>query len=49
MVKHPVEKKVDSLLFVLANKKWSAMFVVAAVVALVLAGYVLGVSSYPLG
>ena len=49
MAKSPVEKKVDSLLFVLANKNWSTWFVVTAVVVLVLSGYVLGVSGNVLG
>ena len=43
MAKNRIEKKVDSLLFVLANKPWSALFLIAVVAAIAAVTFTLGV------
>ncbi len=41
-MKSKLERKTDSLLFVLANKPWSALFLIALAVGLFVAGVVVG-------
>ncbi len=42
MTKTSIEKRADSLLFVLANKPWTALFLIALAAGLFMAGFVLG-------
>ena len=40
--KNAIERKTDSLMFVLANKPWTALFLIALAVLLFVAGMLVG-------